>query len=80
MGFIQIVTQATHGVRILDKFFTNRQNLFDQCSAVVSLIPTKHRAVLVNFENELSSNPVARSTIDFYDIRKSYIDLSIPFF
>ena len=76
MGLIQVVTQATHDDRILDKFFTNRPDLFNQREVVVSLIQIKRRAVLINYEGELCSNTIASiSTIDFYDIRKPYIDL-----
>ena len=47
LGFEQLVQMPTHNSNILDKFLTNRPDLFD-IQVVQSLIKTKHKAVVIN--------------------------------
>ena len=71
-GLSQIVDKATHGHNILDKFFTNRPDLFG-FNLVIPAIKTKHRAVLVNC---CDATPVQRNcshpkrTSHYYDLRE----------
>ena len=72
---IQIVKQPTHADRILDKFFTNRPDIFDHCRVVASLIPTKHKAILINCDREptVKANTEKR-VIKFYYVHQPHID------
>ena len=68
-GMIQIVKQSTHADYILDKFFTNRPDLFDNCRVVTSLIPIKHKAILINCDSEPTVKAkMEKRVIKFFDV------------
>ena len=46
-GLTQVVESATHGTKILDKFFVSRPDLFD-VTVCGSLVKTKHKAVILS--------------------------------
>ena len=76
LGMMQIIKQPTDVDRILDKFFTNRPDLFDRCRVVASLIPIKHKAILINCDREptVKAN-MEKRVIKFYDVRQPHIDI-----
>ena len=45
-GLVQVNHDATHGCNVLDKFFTNRPDLFIS-TTVTSSIKTKHKALII---------------------------------
>ena len=47
LDLVQQVGQPTHDGRILDEIFTNRPDVFDRCTIVRSLVPTKHMTVVI---------------------------------
>ena len=75
LEIIQVVKQPTHADHILDKFFTNRIDSFDRCRVVASLIPTKHKAILINYDSEptVKAN-MEKRVIKFYVVRQPHID------
>jgi hypothetical protein len=60
-GLTQIIDQPTHGNHILDKFLTNRPDLFTfTLLRPTSTIKTKHKTILVNCDIDTGkkhSNP-----------------------
>ena len=76
-GMSQLVTKATHGNNIIDKYFTSRPDLF-QVDVFNSLIKTKHLVVHItlstaaNNNNVLNNNKVHKSVL--YDLRSHNID------
>jgi len=79
-GLVQIVDQPTHGTNILDKFYTNRPDLFN-CEIVNSVMKTKHKTVLVNCAasrpSQLPSDQIlnrSRFEFCFYDTRQHHLD------
>ena len=47
LGFVQLVQSPTHNKSIIDKFLTNRPDLFD-IQVMQSLVKSKHKSLLVN--------------------------------
>ena len=72
----QIVNKPTHGNNILDTFLTNRTNIFHRCRVITSLIPPKHKAVLINcdWQPKVKAD-VNKRVIKFYDVRQPNIDI-----
>ena len=71
-GMIQLVQEATHGKNVLDKFITNRPDLFD-VKVTVSSIKTKHEAVTANLYNLVEPAAQGRKSVKFSDIRQPHI-------
>jgi hypothetical protein len=79
-GLVQMVDQPTHGNNILDKFLTNRPDLFN-INLLTSSIKTKHKAILVNCGNaccdarpSLSQSSEVKIVHYFYDIREQHME------
>ena len=76
-GLTQIVQSTTHGRHILDLFLTNRDDI-TSCTVVKSCLNTDHLALTVNCVTSRSilcdHDRTTRRQIQFYDIRKCFID------
>ena len=71
----QTLHQPTHGSKIFDKFFTNRLDIFENCSIIILTIPTKHKVILINCSIEsVKQVSQTKRLIQFYHIREQYID------
>ena len=75
-GLMQLVNEPTHGTNILDKFITNRPDLFS-VHTVVSSVKTKHKAVLANCYSLATVPPPTAVSVkqvkQFYDIRSQHM-------
>jgi hypothetical protein len=72
-GLMQLVKDITHEKSILDKFLTNRPELF-AVSVCASSIKTKHKSIIANSDHKIFANPV-RKTVFFPDIREPNLNL-----
>ncbi len=77
-GLEQLITEPTHGNKILDKFFTNRPDLFPGITIQLSSIKKKHKAIII--EPELRTTTVTRQQTNtprrvcyFYDTRDQFM-------
>jgi hypothetical protein len=75
-GLTQIVSQPTHGNKILDKFFTSRPDI-SEVEVFASLIKTKHRAVFVKQTLLCKSKfrMCERKKVKVYDRRPHHLDV-----
>jgi hypothetical protein len=70
----QLVNRPTHGRNILDKCFFSQPYIY-QASEYLSLVKTKHKAVLVQPLSGIDSRDVRpRHKVRFYDMRAHNID------
>jgi hypothetical protein len=73
---MQLVNEPTHRTNILDKFITNRPDLFS-VHTVVSSVKTKHKAVLANCYSLATVPPptavYVKQVKQFYDIRSQHM-------
>ena len=73
-GLVQLVDTPTHDGNILDKFFTNRPDIYNNWFPMKSTVKTKHLAVLVyNGVDQVHRNANRRKSL-FYDTRSHNID------
>jgi len=73
-GLEQIVTEPTHGNKILDKFYTNRPDLFPSTTVQLSSIKTKHKAVIIEPETpNCQQTNTPRRVCYIYDTRDQFI-------
>lgn len=71
---VRLASQPTHGDRILEKFITNRPDVFHRCMVVRSLVPTKHKALVINCICELVPGPIMERRIISFYIRQRHIE------
>jgi hypothetical protein len=73
-GFVQLVSNATHGASLIDKLFVNRPDLY--CVEVInSLLTTEHKALYahgVEILSRVEENPMVN--IKVYDLRHHNTD------
>ena len=77
-GLDQLVTKPTHGHKILDKFFTNRPDLFKGVTLLPSSIKTNPKALLVQPEALHADNSQQQPNSPprvcyFYDTREQFM-------
>jgi hypothetical protein len=73
-GLVQLVTTPTHDNNILDKFFTNRPDIYTNCSTFRSTLKTKHLAIIVYSGAERRTSSCNRRKVLLSDIRAHNID------
>jgi hypothetical protein len=73
-GLVQLVTTPTHDNNILDRFFTNRPDIYTNCSTFRSTLKTKHLAVIVYSGVERRTTSPSRRKVLLSDIRAHNID------
>ena len=66
-GWDSVVNFPTRGEALLDKVFTNRQDLFGKCAPYTISIKIDHTAVIMTAGRKLKS---VRHTVHIYDCRK----------
>jgi hypothetical protein len=74
-GLELLVDTPTHCSQIIDKFFTNRPDIF-HVDVFASLNKTKHQVVYVTTSNDFIQKTAngRRKQILFYDLQPQYID------
>jgi len=68
-GLAQLVSSPTHGSNILDKFYTNRPDVYS-AEVCKSLIRTKHLAVVVKGLHSAPFSKLKRTCVKLYDLRE----------
>lgn len=73
----QLVQQNTRGVAILDKFLTNRPDLFQSISVFDSIIKTDHKSILVKSVGSHSDNVNNNQTVKQQHFKTVVFDRSL---
>jgi len=75
-GLCQLVQQNTRGLAILDKFLTNRPDLFQSISVFDSIIKTDHKSILVMSVGSHSDNENNNQTVKQQHFKTDVFDRS----